>query len=383
MNIGFVGYGKLGQPCADRLALTHNVTVYDTRTVYSTNVTVAKSLREVAENSDLVFITIPTPHSEEFDGKTPSSHLAAEDFEYEDVKATIFELDQYMTTWQSIVLVSTVLPGTIREQILPRITRTKFIYNPFLISQGNVANDFVNPDMVIIGVEKESHAEDLLKMYDPVLNPFAKDPFPYKVVTYEEAECLKVFYNTFTSMKIGFVNMIMDVAHRQGNVNTDVITNALTPTLGEKYTKAGMGDGGACHPRDNIAMRLLSEKLDLGYNLFQSLAESREQQAKNLAKDVLLYGNRIMFSSDSYKHGVDMTNGSYSLLVQYYVRELGGEIVDMFPDVVFKVHEQDDIELDLAYAIAEDSVVIYDPWRTHPKYSNPVVYYGDSKNGRI
>ena len=67
---------------------------------------------------------------------------------------------------------------------------------------------------------------------------------------------------------------------RQGNINVDVVTNALKDSdqriMGPRYMTAGMGDGGACHPRDNIALRWMAEQLDLGYDLFDSIMKARE-----------------------------------------------------------------------------------------------------------
>ena len=81
----------------------------------------------------------------------------------------------------------------------------------------------------------------------------------YEVGTWDECECIKVFYNTFISAKIGLVNMIQDVAERQGNINVDVVTDALKKSsqrimLSQLYEN-GMGDESMCHPRDNIALR--------------------------------------------------------------------------------------------------------------------------------
>ena len=63
--------------------------------------------------------------------------------------------------------------------------------------------------------------------------------------------------------------MIQDVAERQGNINVDVVTGALcqagTRIINSSYMTAGMGDGGACHPRDNIALRFLAKKFCLLY----------------------------------------------------------------------------------------------------------------------
>merc|ERR1711965_939021 len=105
-------------------------------------------------------------------------------------------------------------------------------------------------------------------------------------------------------------------------MDVDKVTQALAKStmriIGSRYMKAGMGDGGACHPRDNIALRWLAKELDLGYDLFESIMTAREQQAETMAKAILTHGNNIWFSSDSYKPGTTLVDGSYSLLVQYY-----------------------------------------------------------------
>jgi UDPglucose 6-dehydrogenase len=193
--------------------------------------------------------------------------------------------------------------------------------------------------------------------------------------TWEEVEAMKIFYNTFISTKIALVNMIQDVSYKLGNMNVDRVTNALARStkriISSKYMKAGMGDGGACHPRDNIALRWLAKELNLGYDLFESIMTARERQAENMARAILKYGKNISFSSDSYKAGTDLVDGSYSLLVQYYIEQLGGHIVNGFDnpvEVIVRVHESDKI-------VADNATIIFDPWRTYPKADN-VVYYG-------
>ena len=166
--------------------------------------------------------------------------------------------------------------------------------------------------------------------------------------------------------------MIQDVAETQGNINVDVVTSALAESdmriMGPSYMTAGMGDGGACHPRDNIALRYLSEKLDLGYDLFGSIMNAREQQAKNMADSILVFGKSVHFTSDSYKPGVDYKDGSYSLLVQHYVKELGGYISSVDnAEVVVRVHPND--------YVPEDKV-IFDPWRQ----KNSTIPYGNTRH---
>lgn len=385
MNITFVGLGKLGMPCAEVIAQKGVVVKgFDIESKVSEHVFVCDTLESAVEGSSIVFVAVPTPHDPHYDGRAPSAHLEPKDFDYTTAKSVIKQCDELMTKDQLLVLISTVLPGTVRREIIPLINNTRFVYNPYLIAMGTVSWDMVNPEMLMIGTEdgeETGDAKELIDFYKPLME---NDP-RVVVGTWDECECIKVFYNTFISAKIGLVNMIQDVAEKQGNINVDVVTEALRDStqriMGPSYMRAGMGDGGACHPRDNIALRYMAEKLDLGYDLFEAIMEAREMQAANMAEAVLRYGDRVLFTSDSYKAGVDIQAGSYSLLVQQCVKEMGGQVVDDNPDVIFKVHESDDIELDFAFALTDINTVIFDPWRTHVS-KNPVIHYGNTRARR-
>ena len=101
--------------------------------------------------------------------------------------------------------------------------------------------------------------------------------------------------------------MIQDVAERNGNINCDVVANAIAKCtqriMGEAYMKPGMGDGGPCHPRDNIALRYLAEKLDLGYDLFDAIVTAREVQAKRLAEKLISFNMPIVILGKSFYTG--------------------------------------------------------------------------------
>ena len=71
-------------------------------------------------------------------------------------------------------------------------------------------------------------------------------------------------------------------------------------------------------------------------------------------------------------------DGSYSLLVQYYVKKHGGQVVtgiDNNIEVIVLVHSTDQIVTEVYEKIARNQVTIFDPWRTYPKAEN-VVHYG-------
>ena len=378
-KIGFIGLGKLGMPCAEAVAQKgFDVTGYDIVNKTSTHVEIKDSLSQTVEDRDIVFVATPTPHEDGYDGREPTSHLPVKDFNYDAVKKVLEACNKHMTDQQTLVLISTVLPGTTRREFAPMVTNTKLMYNPYLIAMGTVADDMINPEMVMIG-SKNGMAGKNCKIRSELLESFYNqvcDNMPrVEIGTWEEVESMKIFYNTFLSNKLAMVNMIQDVAHKTGNMDVDVVTQALAKStmriISPAYMKAGMGDGGACHPRDNIALRWLAKELDLGYDMFESIMNAREKQAENMAKAILEHGKNIFFTSDSYKPGVNMPDGSSSLLLQHYVIKHGGEIangIDIRADVIVRVHEQDQVT-------ADDSTIIFDPWRTYPPASN-VVHYG-------
>jgi UDPglucose 6-dehydrogenase len=405
MKIGFIGIGKLGLPCAEEISKKHHyVEGYDVSTVSSDLITVVNSIKECVIDKDIVFIAVPTPHDPDYDGSTPSHHLPAKDFDYSIVKSCLIEANNYMNKDQLLVLISTVLPGTTRNQFVNLITNTRFIYNPYLIAMGSVAWDMVNPEMVIIGTEDgaiNGDAKQLIDFYKTIMENNPR----YEIGTWDEAESIKIFYNTFITAKLTIVNMIQDVAVKLGNINVDVVTNALAKSniriTGQKYMVAGMGDSGACHPRDNIALMDLAKKLDLKYDLFQAILKSRDMQAKNMAEflvDLAKTNNMVIYiHGKAYKPKVPYTNGSYSLLVGYYCEQHGynpiyidpltNDFVESAHGVILLAHNTEvtynynNPEEQQLYCKIIDGSIIVDPWRKFKTDNNKitVIPYGNTR----
>ncbi len=403
MNIAFIGTGKLGMPCAEEIAKAgHSVTGYDVAKVTSDLVDIKDTIVEAVKFAKIVFVAVPTPHDPSYDGRAPTAHLEPKDFSYDIVKDVLRECDTVMNSAQMIVLISTVLPGTVRRELEPLVTNTRFVYNPYLIAMGSVAWDFVNPEMVMIGTEDGSEtgdAKELVELYKTVIK---NDP-RYVVGTWDECECIKVFYNTFISTKIGLANMIQDVAMKQGNINVDVVTTALAEStkriMGPQYMTAGMGDGGACHPRDNIALRFMAQELDLGYDIFDAIMNAREIQAKNLAKFLVeqakLHDLPVLIHGVAYKPGVPYRDGSYSLLVAHYCMKAGYHPILVDPhthpqrgpfkavallahnaNITYKYMNEQKQEL---YCHLSEGSIVVDPWRKFEDERYKVIHYGNTR----
>ena len=412
-KIGFIGIGKLGLDCAEVFAEHYEVRGYDIYPRSSDTVKVC-DIEELVNQSDWIFIAVPTPHADGYDGSTPSSHMEPQDFGHEAVIDAIKKVNKYATSSKKVVLISTVLPGTARHHFVPRLNEQhQFLYNPYLIAMGSTKWDMVHPEMIMIGTEDGNTtglAQELIELYRPMM----KNNPRHVVGTWDECEAIKIFYNTFISAKVGLVNMIQDFAMKIGNINVDVVTDALAAStmriMGPKYMTAGMGDAGACHPRDNIALRWLAQEYDIGYDMFDTIMSAREVQAKNLAEFLVVkaqkYNLPIIIHGKAYKPDVPYCIGSYSTLIGHYVKARGHKVyyvdpladdpTDVIPGtnnpaVVLLAHNKevtygytgDDRKNSYYYNIKPGSVVV-DPWRTtSPIDGITVIHYGNTRNNPV
>ena len=188
-KVGFVGLGKLGKDVSEVLADRYDLVGFDIRNSDAAVVKTA-TLREAVENRDVVFVAVQTPHDFEYDGRQPTSHLEPKDFDYEIVKGVIKEIDSYASRNTLVVLISTVLPGTVRREIAPLIKNCRFIYNPYLIAQGTVKSDMRYPEMIMIGTENGAEDADsqlLIDLYREISGADTR----IEVGTWEEIESLK------------------------------------------------------------------------------------------------------------------------------------------------------------------------------------------------
>ena len=406
MKVTMVGCGKLGLPCAEVMNNYYHVIGYDIVKDPDAKIFIADSLEEAVKDSNFVFVAVPTPHDPQYGGSLPIADLPPKDFDYSIVVQVLTEINKFVNKNQLVILISTVLPGTVRNYLEPCITNARFIYNPYLIAMGSVKWDMVNPECIIIGTEdgnKTGDAQALINFYKPIM----KNNPQINVGTWDEAEAIKIFYNTFISAKIGLVNLIQDVAEKNGNINVDVVTNALKSATqritGPRYLTAGMGDGGACHPRDNIALRYLAERLDLGYDMFQTIMQSRDIQAKNLAQKLIKISKEknlpIVIHGRAYKPYVPYTIGSYSELVGYFIEQEGLSV--MYADPLTNDYVSDNTvavvllahnptvtyfntgvavdKIDYYFQIGKGSIIL-DPWRTtEPTDNFEVIHYGNTR----
>ena len=402
MNVGFIGLGKLGLPCA--LAVEskgHSVIGYDiSETVQETvkskklpykeiwaqdhldnsNIEI-KSVEDVVSHSEIIFVPIQTPHDEKYEGITriPDDRV---DFNYEWLKAGIKTLSDEIEKQgedKVVIIISTVLPGTIEREIKPLLgSHTKLCYNPFFIAMGTTMRDFLNPEYVLFGVDDDGAAEKAQSLYSSLHDR------PFYKTTIKNAELIKVAYNTFIGMKIVYANTMMEICHKIG-ADVDAVTGAMSLAterlISGKYLGGGMGDGGGCHPRDNIAMSWLARELNLSHDFFEDLMLAREHQTEWLADLIIqnfygadaypLYDSPVYILGRSFKPETNIQTGSPSILLKNILdeRHIAVEMYDPYVDditdydfgkSIYFIGTKHPDFLDFDFP---DGSIVIDPWR--------------------
>jgi UDPglucose 6-dehydrogenase len=350
MNVGFLGLGKLGLPVA--LAVEsrgHSVAGYDVSGSVA-NLVRARAIpyreewakdylkksklkfldvKGLVRFSEIIFVPIQTPHDPRFEGITKLPNDRS-DFDYSYLKAGVATLADEIERQREdkiVVIISTVLPGTISREIKPLLgPHTKLCYNPFFIAMGTTIRDFLWPEFILFGVDDKGAAKKAERFYRTMTHA------PFYMTTVENAELIKVMYNAFISTKVAFANTVMELCQKLPNTNVDDVMNALKMAhvriISDRYLSGGMGDGGGCHPRDNIALSWLSKKLDLSFDWFESIMLQRERQTEWLADLIEHYaeGRPSLILGKSYKPETNITTGSPSILLKNILEERGRTI---------------------------------------------------------
>lgn len=350
-----IGLGKLGLPCAvamsmrghdvmgvdlDANRMTKNPQPYleagpDGTGDFNDHLAASRvrfgQLQEVVDHAEILFIAVQTPHDPLYEGVTrlPEERV---DFDYRYLMAAVADTSMAIgnkarrlgTKMREtvVVIISTVLPGTMREKIRPLCNHwMRLCYNPYFIAMGTTMRDFLNPEFVLFGTPDGVATEIGQMFYEQVYHP---REVPFVATSVENAELIKVAYNTFIGMKISFANTLMEICHKSPGCNVDEVTDALklggVRLISPAYLSGGMGDGGGCHPRDNIALSWLSRKLNLSYDWFENLMLQRERSTEWLAHLVAEQHQMeklpVVILGTAFKPGTNLEVGSPALLLK-------------------------------------------------------------------
>jgi len=231
MKLGIIGVGYVGSVMLLAFSKYHEVFAYDK--YKSTN---CRSLQEVVERADIIFVCVPTPQQ------------VSGECDLTIVNQVVAEVATYLTPDKVVVIRSTVPPGT-TQSLIHKYPQCKFAMNPEFLREKHAYDDFVHADRIIIGADKEA--------FEKVRQVYVASNFKCPIVRVDPttAELTKLFNNAFLALKVTFANEMFRIAELF-SVNYDTLVEcvAMDKRFGGKCDVPGpdgkYGFGGHCLPKD-------------------------------------------------------------------------------------------------------------------------------------
>ncbi|MBX7136844.1 MAG: nucleotide sugar dehydrogenase [Oligoflexia bacterium] len=290
------------------------------------------SHREAVLNSDISFCIVPTPSDER-----GAFSLQYASWAFKEMGAALREKKDY----HLIVLTSTVLPGSCRYGLIPILEEASgkkcgkdfgFCYSPEFIALGSIIEDFLNPDFTLVGEFDERSGATLEEAYRGIVANGA----PCQRMTLENAELAKVALNSFVTMKITFANVLADICEHLPGGDVDRVTNAigLDQRIGQQYLKGGLGFGGPCFPRDNVAFRFIAQALGSESRISRTTVEINHSVAEKMIERLRPYAARnatVAFLGLAYKPFTQVVEESQSVTIADAISKAGARVVAYDP----------------------------------------------------
>jgi len=268
------------------------------------------SLPDAAAHSEVIFIAVGTPPSE--DGSADLSY----------VENAARAVGRVMTAYKVVVDKSTVPIGTARkvkrwigEEIAARVERGELaenvgfdvVSNPEFLREGAAVHDFTHPDRIVIGAETE-RARGVMK---EVYRSLYINETPYIETNLESAEMIKYASNAFLAVKISFINEIANLCEKTG-ADVKEVAKAVgrDGRIGGKFLHPGPGYGGSCFPKDTQALVRTAKDVDSPLSVIEAAIHANEEQKNTMVRKIenamgTLRGKKIAVLGLAFKPNTD------------------------------------------------------------------------------
>lgn len=197
----------------------------------------------------------------------------------------------------TVVIRSTVLPGTTKEVVVPLLEDTSLkraghdfglAVNPEFLRESTAIADYNAPSMTVIGEWDEASGDMLAQLYADLPAPLIRKPI-------EVAEMVKYTCNVWHATKITFANEIGNIAKElgvDGREVMEVMCQDSKLNLSSYYLKPGYAFGGSCLPKDVRALNFRATQVDVAHPLIGSLMRSNEIHLRRAFDLVASFGDR-------------------------------------------------------------------------------------------
>ena len=292
-------------------------------------------LGAAAQAADAIFIAVGTPQSQ----------TGSADLSYVDAVAS--EIARSIDSYKVIVEKSTVPVATNEwiQRVLERngVPRELFdvASNPEFLREGTAVTDFLHPDRIVLGADRERAAHLLRRIYEPLTSgayyrsenavPGSRnegDPPPLLLTSTKAAEIIKHASNAFLATKISFINVVANICEAVGADVEEVARGiGLDSRIGPKFLRAGVGYGGSCFPKDVAAFRHVAEQMNVDFCLLKEVERINDEQKRRFFQKVrsalwTFRGKKIGVLGLAFKGGTDDVRESPAIeVVEHLIRE--------------------------------------------------------------
>ena len=297
------------------------------RSVKNRRLTATLDATEAVASSDISFICVGTP-------SRPNGALDLSGVDT--VAAEIGRAIRVKAEPHTVILRSTVVPGTTKEVVATRIAEGagnvafSVAFNPEFLREGSAVADFNAPAKTVIGTFDDETAETVVSLYRDL-------PGPKITTDVEIAELVKYVDNSWHALKVAFGNEIGVIAKTLGIDSHDVMDVFFQDkrlNISPAYLRPGFAFGGSCLPKDLRALTYLARKHDLNLPILNNILRSNQMLVDRGVDWILSRsGKRIAFLGISFKSGTDdVRESSFVELVERLIGK-GREVRIFDPNV--------------------------------------------------
>jgi UDPglucose 6-dehydrogenase len=276
------------------------------------------------DEAEVVFLCVPTPM-----GVGGVADLSV-------VESVIEEVRDLLAPGCVMVNKSTVPVGTAaRTRELLSRPDVAVVSNPEFLREGSAVKDFLNPDRIVVGADRQDAAERVAALY-------ARLGAPTVLTDAASAELVKYAANGFLAMKLSYVNAIAELCDRL-DANISDVTEGMgyDRRIGQAFLSPGPGWGGSCLPKDTAAMLQLADAADFEFRLIRATIDTNTRQRLRMVEKVRLAVTgtrngslsraRLGLLGLAFKAGTDDLRDSPALAVAALLRQAGATLAGYDP----------------------------------------------------
>ena len=335
---------------------------------------------------DFIFVTVGTPQKK--NGEIDLSFIKI-------VVRSIGKLISKNKNKPIILVKSTVIPGTMKDVILPILEKNSkkkagkdfgLISNPEFLQEGNAIQDTIKPHTVVLGGYKTKFMKKTEKFFSR-FNPNV----PIIITNHQTAEMIKYANNSFLATKISFINQIANICQAIPDTNIDDIaeTIGLDPRIGNLFLNAGPGYGGSCLPKDMNAIINLSSKIGVKPTLLNAVEKTNKLQINNIMQLIKqnigkIKGKRITILGVAFKPDTDDIRDSTGIELVRRLMKLGANVTIHDPKALDNARKifHNNAEYTTAVSSALKNcqcAIIMTKWKEYEKINNKTIQQMNKK----